>query len=426
MGQGIGGIEDHEIDRDRFFQDFFHGLMNRLQVSGEINFLHVFSKFRDKPDRDLFVLHLDRFGIHQIASGQRRQLPDVVDKVVPADGKLFHSVTDLDTQGKDMHRLLIELMEYYRNLLVYIVAGPESTLKDLTKAQIDKLEEQGKTASPERILDIVELLTDTESQLRFALSKRTLFETALIRCARAAMMVSIDEIIQQINDLKAGITVGAPTTAGAKTVTAQASKPTPAPLTVKSKPEEPRAEPVIQEATRPEPARPEPVKLEPARSEPEKPAYSGLGGGVEQLTVGWNDFIDHVGQLAPLARSYLVDAKPVEVKDEQVTIGFIPEFAENMEKINFPRNLKAIHKAMEKVLEKPVTVDFMVLDSADPLPHEIPVVKNEPVDLEEPTAQDRPAEEETKPTRTKQEWLKDPAVQKTLEMFNGDIADIRD
>ena len=31
-----------------------------------------------------------------------------------------------------------------------------------------------------------------------------------------------------------------------------------------------------------------------------------------------------------------------------------------------------------------------------------------------------------KPGRTRQEWMKDPAVRKTLDMFDGDIADIRE
>ncbi|MEM7395739.1 MAG: DNA polymerase III subunit gamma/tau, partial [Verrucomicrobiota bacterium] len=140
---------------------------------------------------------------------------------------IIETVSDLDQHGKDMHRLLIELMEYYRNLLVFMVAGKESTLEDLTSAQIEKLSEQKQNASPERILEIVEILTETESQLRFALSKRTLFETALIRCARAASVVSIDEIIKQINELKQGLSVSPPTSAPAATVQTQANKPNP-------------------------------------------------------------------------------------------------------------------------------------------------------------------------------------------------------
>jgi hypothetical protein len=28
--------------------------------------------------------------------------------------------------------------------------------------------------------------------------------------------------------------------------------------------------------------------------------------------------------------------------------------------------------------------------------------------------------------KTKQEWIKNPAVRKTLEMFNGDVVDVRE
>ena len=48
------------------------------------------------------------------------------------------------------------------------------------------------------MLRITDILAETEGRMRYALSKRTLLETALIRCARAARVVSLEEVIKQI------------------------------------------------------------------------------------------------------------------------------------------------------------------------------------------------------------------------------------
>ncbi|MEM7396627.1 MAG: hypothetical protein AAF492_30215, partial [Verrucomicrobiota bacterium] len=77
--------------------------------------------------------------------------------------------------------------------------------------------------------------------------------------------------------------------------------------------------------------------------------------------------------------------------------------------------------ALEQFLNTSVEVEFSVL--AESIPRAAP----EPEPLPEPEPEPEPEDTAKQSSgRTKQEWLKDPAVQKTLEMFNGDIADIRD
>jgi hypothetical protein len=45
---------------------------------------------------------------------------------------------------------------------------------------------------------VVEILTEAANQARIALSRRTVVEVALLKAARAATMVSLDELIAQI------------------------------------------------------------------------------------------------------------------------------------------------------------------------------------------------------------------------------------
>ena len=55
---------------------------------------------------------------------------------------------------------------------------------------------------PARLLRVVDILSETENRMRYALSRRTLLETALIRASRVAKVVTIDEIMNQLESLK--------------------------------------------------------------------------------------------------------------------------------------------------------------------------------------------------------------------------------
>lgn len=116
--------------------------------------------------------------------------------------EILKAVDALDATGKDMRRFTTELLSHFRNLLVYQQAGAELAKQDVTPDQIAVLADQSKRIDARRIAEIATMLSEMESKLRSALSVRTLVEMTLIRCARAAKMVSLDEVIQRLNALR--------------------------------------------------------------------------------------------------------------------------------------------------------------------------------------------------------------------------------
>ncbi len=117
--------------------------------------------------------------------------------------RLIEQVATLDQAGKDMQRLMIELMEYFRNVLICLYAPDGVAHVDISESERKAMLAQASECAPDRVLEVVQILADAESRMRYALSRRTLVETALIRAARAATVVSIDELVQQLNALKA-------------------------------------------------------------------------------------------------------------------------------------------------------------------------------------------------------------------------------
>ena len=150
---------------------------------------------------------------------------------------ILKAVDAFESSGKDMRRFTAELLWHFRNLLVFQQAGAELAKQDVTAEQLAVLEKQAQTVTPQRIVEITGLLSEMESRLRSALSVRTLVEMTLIRCARAAKTVSLDEVLKRLTALKDSVirrlAAAAPQgLAAAPAAQTSAAQPTPAPQPV--------------------------------------------------------------------------------------------------------------------------------------------------------------------------------------------------
>ena len=133
----------------------------------------------------------------------RRSLEAIAAAILKGDMSAILKLIDaFDSAGKDMRRLTIELMEHFRNLLVYLYVGDNMSNLDATPEQIKTLAEQAEYTQADRIIQIADQLADMEGRLRFALSVRTLMEMTLMRCARIANSVSLDEILKRLQAIR--------------------------------------------------------------------------------------------------------------------------------------------------------------------------------------------------------------------------------
>jgi DNA polymerase III subunit gamma/tau len=347
--------------------------------------------FRGKSIQESDVLAV--FGL-----AARHTLDALVEAVLKGEvPKAIELVAELDESGKDIQRVVIELLESFRNILVCQYAGASFAGSDLTESQVQAIKMYAGLTSAERVLRVADILTETENRMRYALSKRTLLETALIRAARAATVVTLDEILARMERLRAsGGSEGGPVAMAERVQT----------------------EPAV---TYPSAASVKPSASAPAQTVREKP---GPEGELRMLIEQWRDICERVGHAAVLAKGYLMDAKPVKVQEGTVFIAFDPEFAENKDKIDFARNRKAIQKTLSEVLHRDVAVEFCVLDAKSTLPGDTKVVPVEKRPATE-TSPGTPLEQKGVP-KSKREWIMNPAVRKTLEAFNGDVVDIRE
>ena len=174
----------------------------------------------------------DVLGVFGLVS--RALIEDLADAVLRGDiARVLARLDELDRSGKDLRRLVAELIDHFRNLLVCVELGGETKGLDLTESQRATLRAQAKLADASAVLAVVEELIRLDGTLRLALSQRTLVETSLIRCTRAAKLVDLGKILAKIAALERAGGAVVPTTEHtehAEGRNAPAARPAPAPV----------------------------------------------------------------------------------------------------------------------------------------------------------------------------------------------------
>ncbi len=328
----------------------------------------------------------------------RRTLESLAEAVLRGEvAGIVKIIGELEAAGKDMQRLVLELLDYFRALLVWQCAPEAAGQEELVAAQIETLKRQAALTQPERLLRIADILSQTEDRLRYALSRRTQVETALIRCARTTA-VSVDELIRKVESLRKEV-------GGADGVTPEPLPP-------------PAAERTAAPAPRSPAATAEPAAAYHAQGRPAAPQKSEAPADeLQRLTAQWHDVIDRVGKAASLAKGMLLDTRPLEVTAERVVIGFDPEFARNKERVCANASyMRAVQGVLLQVLKRTVNVECRVMNAVDRV--EVPADHTAEAPSPSPAA--------GKGARSRQQWQNDPVVRKALEVFNGGIVDIRE
>lgn len=331
------------------------------------------------------------------------QMQKLIDAILNGDiATMFSLVAEMDAAGKDLLRLSIELLDYVRDLLVVAHTGRLVGEEVTDDGRLDALRAQASRLDPIRLAKIADMLVELQTQMRHSLSRRTLLELALVRAARAAKSVSLEDVIAALGE--------AP------------PQPAPARREVSPMPSLPlfggeapsnamSTAPASDSSARTEPARDNfPAPEVPA----ERPPKDDSAEILARLSKEWSSLVEKVSATNPILRACLKDARLSSVQGDCVRITFDPEFASSRDKLNVPRNLVLLQKAIEKVARRPMRIELTV---GDPV---APVKEN---------AVETPQEPGTAPNRAagaKRDWTKEEAVRRAIEAFNGEIADIRE
>jgi DNA polymerase III subunit gamma/tau len=323
------------------------------------------------------------------------------------DGEIQTALTQLNELaqgGKDLGRLLSDLLNHFRNLLIFQISRGDLNLLEVSEVEIAALKEQSALANSEALTRILETFAGAELSLRDAASRKILVEVTLLKAIEARSAVSIDSVLKQLGQLRGGPENSpAPATAS--------PHPAPAP-----KPAAKARQEVHQQ-----------VPQESAASTAALQESPRLSTGLSEL---WGKLVDAVGRASPFTRSYLVDAHPVSFEGNRLVIGFDPEFEDYLGLVDNARNHELLQTKLAELGRPNCQVQFVKAEAPETRP-EIPQPLS-PADNQEKTSSPAPpppparaGEKEKKAASDKNDFKNDPLIQKALEIFKGQIVEVR-
>jgi DNA polymerase-3 subunit gamma/tau len=118
----------------------------------------------------------------------------------PAALELLHAEAD---NGKDMMKLMSDLISYLRDLLVGKVK-PEALADDLNPDLQKSLEAQAGMIETDRLLELIDQFAAAEGRMKWAPNKRLHFEVALIKAIQTLNQVTLNEVIENLTALRDG------------------------------------------------------------------------------------------------------------------------------------------------------------------------------------------------------------------------------
>jgi DNA polymerase-3 subunit gamma/tau len=298
----------------------------------------------------------------------------------------LRQLNDLAQQGKDIARLVAELLNHFRNLLIFQVSKGDLRLIEASEAEAVALAAQASRVPSDALTRMLEVLSDCEGRLRDTASKRILVEVTLLKMIEARNAMSIDAVLRQVQQLRAE---------AASVPKAAAARPA-------------------------APAAPKPAPLAP-------PPPATAGPAETDLNQLWAKLAEAVGRASQFVNSYLKRAHPVSLVKNVLTIGFDPEDSDQLPLVDNSRNHSLLQTKLAELGYPQAQVRFIVheapagdkSDAPAPSPVSLPPEKPVPVPAPSlaPAAPPAPL--------TQNDFKNDPLIQKALEVFKGQIIDVR-
>jgi len=324
-------------------------------------------------------------------------------------------LNELARGGKDLGRLLSDLLNHVRNLLIFQVSRGDLNLLEVSEAEAATLKEQSAMADANALTRIMEVLAGAETRLRDAASKKILVEVALLKAIEARNAISIDSVLKRLQDLRGGESTPSAPPAPQRTSSAAAA------------PAERRA-----------PARQEPEAAQRTEPTPAAPAAPPAPAASNDLETLWARLVESVGRASPFTRSYLLEAHPVSFAKNVFTIGYDPEFEDHIALVDTARNHTLLQTKLAELGHANAQIKFI---KAEAPANRVPAVMETPP---EPAAAPQPKTPVAPPSKpaaaaaapaakektasvpfNKEDFKNDPLIQKALEVFKGQIVEVR-
>jgi DNA polymerase III subunit gamma/tau len=317
--------------------------------------------------------------------------------------ELLHAEAE---NGKDMMKLMSDLISYLRDLLVCKVK-PDALADDLNPELQKSLETQAAMIETDRLLELIDQFAAAEGRMKWAPNKRLHFEVAVIKAIQTLSQVTLNEVIENLAALRDGKSVPQAASEGRASARPGHAEIRPSGKSGAKPPERI----VATEAPRvAENAPSYGTKAPPREDQPATPA-------VESKTVDheavWKRTVEQIRTRRPLIRGWVESAKALGTEGRFFVLGFPPEQKTAMESVASPRTREFLEALIKEISGQDLKIKFTLKEG---LP--IATVAEPPAALDELPAK--------KKGDSQAMFKDDPLIREALEIFKGEIKTVSD
>jgi DNA polymerase-3 subunit gamma/tau len=260
--------------------------------------------------------------------------------------------------GKDMMRLMSDLIAYLRDLLVF-KAKPDALTEDVDPDVQKSLAAHAELIATDRLLDVIDQFATAEGRMKWAPNKKLHFEVAIIKAIQSLGQATLDEVIEKLGKLRDGKIVDSQK--GSHSVAAGVSPASPKTATGTT----------ATAATR--------VQETAAVVDPEK-IWEGVLGEIPAKS---------------FLRTLSESVRPIGTDGRNFLLGHAPDEKSKIEALASTSNRRQLERFLKEVSGRDWSVKFVAKDGIPP----------SPADAVQPA----------------ESFKNDPLIQQAIELFNAQI-----
>ena len=300
--------------------------------------------------------------------------------------------------GKDLARLMSELITHLRNLLV-LQADPNGLGDEWMPEAVAAMQEQAGRVPMEKVLDLIEQFAGAEARMKWAVNKKMHFEVAAIRAIQILKSATLTEVLDTLTALRGGQPLPAipqppqPAEPRPSAPRPQITVPPTAPPTARTAPS--LAAPLPSEPHGIETSRvAEPPPAPPAPPAPVAPVV------LVSNEAFWQALVEAVRRDRKLISAWLEAGALIRIEGPLVQIGFPPSQGFSKEFLE-QGHRDFLASAASAILGRKVNVSLEIREGivVTPVAPPPPVAKLDPME----------------------EFKRDPLIRKALEIFRAEV-----
>ena len=266
--------------------------------------------------------------------------------VVDLTGKIFKGETApaLDVlyeqceAGKDMMRLMSDLISYLRDLLVF-KAKPDALKEDVDPEMQKALAAHADLIENERLLELIDQFAQAEGRMKWAPNKKLHFEVAIIKAIQSLGQATLDEVIEKLGALRDGSAREEPARKTDKTTSAEKKT-----LDAEAKPVAAGVSPALSE------------------NAATSPRVAETSNGETDVTKIWETAFAKIPPTKAFVRNSAAVAHVLPSEGRHFVLGFSPDQKSPMDILGTATNRKLIESLLHDVSGKDWTLKLTMRD----------------------------------------------------------------